>query len=328
MTEMGFAKKLRVEFGKVLFDGFFNGLARGTRLLPKANPARHGVEVLKDIPYGDSGRRRHLLDVYRPKYSEGPLPVVLYIHGGGFRILSKDTHWLMGIIFARRRFVLFNINYRLAPKHPFPEGLEDVCRAYRWVVDNASRYGGDLEKQFVVSGESAGANLSTALTVATCYRRPEPFARDAYDVGVVPHACVPACGMFQTSDGGRFGRMMDLPWYISDRTEEVSRAYLSRAGNLAPETMDLADPVCMFERGETPDRPLPWFFVPVGTRDPLVDDTRRLDEALRRLGAHSEARYYPGGVHAFHALVWREQALQCWRDTFDFLSRERRSRSS
>ena len=59
----------------------------------------------------------------------------------------------------------------------------------------------------------------------------------------------------------------------------------------------------------------------MGTRDPLLDDTRRLGAALDRLGVPYEVRYYPGEIHAFHALVWRPQARAFWRDTFAFLDR-------
>jgi acetyl esterase len=68
------------------------------------------------------------------------------------------------------------------------------------------------------------------------------------------------------------------------------------------------------------ERELPPFFVPCGGADPLVDDTRRLEAALRSRGVLHEARYYPGEVHAFHALWWREQAKQCWTDTLAFIA--------
>ena len=61
------------------------------------------------------------------------------MHGGAFQSLSKDTHWLMGLAFARRGYVVFSINYRLAPKHRFPAGLQDACTAARWVHENAAR---------------------------------------------------------------------------------------------------------------------------------------------------------------------------------------------
>ena len=72
---------------------------------------------------------------------------------------------------------------------------------------------------------------------------------------------------------------------------------------------------------DTFERPLPPFFAPVGTRDPLLDDTRRLEKALGALGVPCEARYYPGGIHAFHAMVWDPAARRCWRDALAFLDR-------
>ena len=114
-------------------EAFFTTASRLGRLHPKAKPERHGVELIENIPYIDDGNDAHLLDVYRPKERSGPCPVLVYVHGGAFSILSKDTHWLMALAFARRGFVVFNINYRLAPKHPFPAAIEDACRAGAWI---------------------------------------------------------------------------------------------------------------------------------------------------------------------------------------------------
>ena len=80
----------------------------------------------------------------------------------------------------------------------------------------------------------------------------------------------------------------------------------------------LADPLCLVE-SVAPSRPPPPFFLPVGTWDPLLDDSRRMAAALTRRGAVAEARYYPREVHAFHAFVWRPQARRCWQDMFGFL---------
>src|SRR3954470_8057646 len=145
--------------GGAVVDGFFNGLTRVARLHPQAKPERHAVEHLRDIRYFDGTMREHLLDVYRPvhptsgihagtppafrRFRGPPWPTLFYIHGGGFRILSKDTHWVMGLGFARRGFAVFNVGYRLAPKHRYPSAIEDVCRAFTWAVANAERYGAD-----------------------------------------------------------------------------------------------------------------------------------------------------------------------------------------
>lgn len=308
---------LRARLGRALTDCAWNVLARGSRLLPMARPERHGVTCLRDVPYKDSGAHHHLLDVYRPDHGPGPFPVVLYVHGGGFRILSKDTHWVMALAFARRGYLVFTINYRLAPQHRYPAALEDAAEALLWVAKNAASYGGDPGR-LVLAGESAGANLVTSLALATSYARPEPFARALFDADVRPRAVIPACGLFQVTDPERFARRKKLPVFIHDRILEVSRSYLP-VGPAPDGHLDLADPLVLLERGLSPDRPLPPFFAGVGTRDPLLDDTRRLHAALTRLGARSEARYYPGEVHAFQAMAFRESARAYWREVYSFL---------
>lgn len=299
-------------------EGFFWGLSQAGRFHPLARPERHGVEVIRDVAYLGTGFAEHRLDVYRPAEATGPLPVCLYVHGGGFRILSKDSHWIMGLLFARRGYVVFNVNYRLAPRYPFPHAVEDVCSAYQWVLDNAASYGGDLDR-LVFAGESAGGNLVTALTVALCYDRPERYTQKIRERAVLPKAVVPACPLLEVSNPQRFRQLMKLSRFVEDRIVEVSEAYLPSA--IGVRERDLADPLCLFERGDRPDRPLPPIFAPCGTADPLHDDVRRLGIAMERLGAQCEVRFYDREHHAFHALVFRANARQCWRDTFAFLER-------
>lgn len=310
--------QLRRRVGAFLVDNGFRGLSRLGKLFPSSRPERHRVRVIEDVAYAPSGSRDHLLDIYRPE-GPGPHPVLLYIHGGGFRILSKDSHWLMGLAFARRGYLVFNINYRLAPRFPYPAAIEDCCRAFTWVLEHAAEYGGDLQR-LAFAGESAGGNLVTALALACCYERPEPWAREVFARGVVPKAVVAACGLLQVSDierlhRRRLERNRPLPRWLRDRLEETAVAYLGARTS----EYGLADPLVLLESAEPPARPLPPFFAPVGTKDPLLDDTRRLARALDARGVHCRAVYYPGELHAFHALFWRPNAKQCWRETFSFL---------
>lgn len=300
-----------------------HGLARLGALHPRAKAAHEGIEVLRDIPYRGGGDPAHTLDVYRPEApADGPRPAVLYVHGGGFRICSKETHWAMALAFARRGHVVFNINYRLAPAHPYPAAIEDTCAAALWVQEAALRYGADPSR-LVFAGESAGGNLVTSLAVVTSYPRPEPWARAVFDSGLRPRAVVAACAMLQVSDPGRFARRRSLPAWLADRIFETSRGYLGADvdGAADPESLLLADPLVLLERGLQPDRPLPPFFVPVGTKDPLIDDTRRLRDALEKLGATCDARFYSGGIHAFHAFLWQKLARACWKDQTEFLAK-------
>ncbi|HRI71997.1 MAG TPA: alpha/beta hydrolase, partial [Polyangium sp.] len=87
--------------------------------LPVAHPGFYGVDVERDVPYLNSANPAHRLDVYQPRDARRP-PAVMYVHGGAFSTLSKDTHRVMALNFAARGYVVFNINYRLAPQHRFP----------------------------------------------------------------------------------------------------------------------------------------------------------------------------------------------------------------
>jgi acetyl esterase len=309
-------ERLRQRAGAVVVDNFFRSASSIGRRAGRARFDRHGVEVLRDLPYLRTGRPDHTLDVYRPVERSGPLPVVLYVHGGGFRILSKDTHWIFGLVFARRGFVVLNVNYRLAPTYPFPAALEDVSDAWRWAIENAALFGGD-PNNIIVAGESAGANLVTSLTLASCYEHDAPFARAVHELGVVPRAVLAACGLFEVGNHDRF-RAFGHSFFTLDRIAEVGQAYRDPA--CCPEDwLPFCDPLVFLEGGPRPRRPLPPFFLPVGTWDPLLDDTRRMKRALDELGVRAHAPEYKRMPHAFHAFVISPTARRCWRDHFGFL---------
>ena len=315
-------RRRAVEHSKAaLSQGFFRSLAGAASLHPRAKPAAHGVDVLRDIAYQPNLGVDGLLDIYLPSSRPGPWPVVFYIHGGGFRMLSKDTHWIMGLNFARHGYMVVSINYRLAPNNPFPAAVQDTCAAWRWFSEHVEQYGGDPTR-VAVAGESAGGNLAAALITIMAQRRAEPWARETYDRGIVPRACLPFCGLLQVTDPGRVARRRPLSTLVNGTLHDTSAWYLDGADKSV--STDLADPLLVIERGGPFARPLPPFFAPVGTRDPLLDDTRRLQKALDALGVPCEARYYPGAIHAFHAFVWQSNAKRCWRDAYAFLDRSLR----
>ena len=307
---------LRKRAGGAAVNGLLRGLSAAGKLLPHVNLERDGVEVLRDVPYVAGADAARTLDVYRPQ-GRGPFPTVLYVHGGGFRILSKDTHWIMGAMLARAGYLVFNINYRLAPQHPYPAALEDSAAAFAFVAARGESFGADLSR-LAIAGESAGANLTCALTLCAVQERREDYAQRVYATGLVPRAVIPYCGILQVSEPERFmARRPDLSSFLNDRIQVVSKGYSPRPDVDVPR--DLLDPLLVFERAASLDRALPPFLIPVGTKDPLIDDSRRLHAAIEALGGRSSLRIHPGEVHAFHAFVWRQEAQRCWDDTYSFL---------
>ena len=302
-----------------LADGLFSaGFALG-RLHPDSRPARHGVERIRGVPYGLLPEQ--LLDVWRPVEREGPLPAVLYVHGGAFQNLSRDTHWLHALAWARQGLVVFNIDYRLAPKHRFPAGLQDVCAAALWVQQNAAEWGGDAER-LALGGDSAGGNLVAALSVAACWERPEAWAREVYDAALGLRAVSAAYGVFQVTDSARYARERRIPWIVQQRILDVEDADLP----LDDSPIGLVDPLLVVEADAPPDRPLPPFFLAAGEDDPVYADTPRMAAALARHGGACVTRSYPGEGHGFDAVVWRPAAKECWRERYAFLeTRLRRS---
>ena len=127
------ARGLRRRAGSAALDTFFYGATYAARLHPAAQAERWGVRRERDIPYAGDGDPDHLLDIYTPP-GRGPWPVVMYLHGGGFRILNKESHRAMALMFARRGFLVFNANYRLAPRHRYPAAHTDAAAALAWVT--------------------------------------------------------------------------------------------------------------------------------------------------------------------------------------------------
>ena len=118
-----------------------------------------GVIIQRDIPYGSD--RLQKLDVFMPEGAKGKqLPVLLFVHGGGFTRGDKHgafypdniTLWA-----AKNGMVGVNIDYRLAPKDPWPAGVKDLASAIAWVKAHIARYGGNPNR-IVLFGHSAGAN--------------------------------------------------------------------------------------------------------------------------------------------------------------------------
>ncbi len=286
--------------------------------LPVAHPGLYGVDVEYDVAYRDTGSRAHKLDVYRPSGAGRP-PAIMYVHGGAFSTLSKDTHRVMALNLAARGYVVFNINYRLGPTHGYPAPLEDAAAALGWVETNAARYGADPTR-IVLAGESAGANLVTALATIAIEPRPEPFARTIFDRNPPIRAVLAIYGLLDLHDIHRFTTHPRLKPWLKAMIVDAGTAYVGRPIRERALDAPLASPLRILAAAPSDlARTPPPFFAAAGTADPLLDDSRRLLAAVEGRGGLCRLEIFPGEIHGFNALVWRKAALDKWRAVSEFL---------
>ena len=296
----------------------------GYGVLPWVVQSWRRVQIERNVPYRSTGKRSHLLDIYRRRDAVGMLPTILYIHGGAFSMMSKDTHRIMAYLLAAQGYQVFNINYRLGPVHTYPKPLKDGMSALEWVLDNGPKYGTDVSRLAII-GESAGANLTAALAYCATHPRPEPFAQSVFERDVKLTCVAPLYGLLDLHDVHRFWRDPEknrrMASWIKGEIRGTAYSYLGHRVNRALQ-FPLASPLRLLERPPvTGSRPLPPFFTTVGTADPLLGDTIRLGDALQRRGTDCELHVFRGEIHAFNVMLWRAAARAQWGALFDFLER-------
>ncbi|WP_395739769.1 alpha/beta hydrolase fold domain-containing protein [Prosthecobacter sp.] len=132
----------------------------------KAPSAPVGFKALRDLDYVGAGDQRQMLDLYLPEgRSEKPLPLVVYIHGGGWQAGSKDDATVLtGLIQGSPAYAGASINYRLTSQAQWPAQIHDCKAAIRWLRAHAQEYNLDPEK-ISVFGISAGGHLVSMLGV-------------------------------------------------------------------------------------------------------------------------------------------------------------------
>lgn len=244
-----------------------------------------------EVP-GAAGSMRGRL--YRP--AGGRLPVVVFIHGGGWTFGSVDTHdaELRALACASRAAVL-GFDYRLAPEHPFPAPLDDVLAALAWV--DAGGLGPDVDAtRLTVAGDSAGANLALAALIARRRAGVQSAAAAALFYGC--YAPDFNTESHRRLGDGRFGISSErMRWYWSN--------FL---GGGQADAASLATPLCCDLAG------LPPVYLAAAGLDPLLDDTLALSRRLSAAGVDHRLDFVPGVIHGFLRM---RRELPVARRTFD-----------
>jgi len=195
--------------------------------------------------------------IYTPEKSaaekDGPFPVLVYIHGGGWVICDLDTHDNICRAISRRSgAVVVSVDYRLAPEHKYPAALEDCLSAVQWVAVNAAALGADPSR-IAVGGDSAGANMATVVAVQ-CRDAGGPAL--GLQILIYP---VTDCTMSSTPSSREFAEdhfltASSMQWFMDTyfanfedrRTPQASPAFIKDLSGLPPALVITAecDPLC------------------------------------------------------------------------------------
>jgi acetyl esterase/lipase len=256
--------------------------------------------VTPNITYATASGVECKLDVYRPAGSVSPVPIVIFIHGGGWVVGSKESAVLHVVPYLEMGFAVVNVEYRLAKVALAPAAVEDVRRALRWVWVNAKTYAFDTTK-IIVTGGSAGGHLALMCGMLS------PSAGFDQTTGWDPAAVTPKVAAIVNWYGiTDVADLLDGPNY-----QQYAAAWL---GSL-PNRTELAKAVSPLTYVR---KDIPPVFTVHGDADPLVpyQHAVRLHEGLKKAGVKNEFVTIPGGRHGGFS---RDQTIMIHRRIRTFL---------
>lgn len=220
---------------------------------------------------------------YRPQGSaaHAVLPVLVYLHGGGWTIGDLDTHDVLCRQLSNQSgCAIFSVDYRMGPENKFPAAVDDCMTATRWVADNAATLNVDAAR-LAVGGDSAGGNLATVVAL---------LARDSggpairFQLLIYPATEAAATmASHQTNGVGYLLTTRVMKWFMNHYVRTPQDMADWRASPLFAPSLKGLPPALVMTAGF----------------DPLLDEGRAYAERLKAEGVSTEYRCYEGQVHGF-----------------------------
>lgn len=271
------------------------------RLLMPLMPTPRNPEVLVEnvhIP-GKDDRTRIRLRVYRRRSVAPPTPVLVWLHGGGYVMGRPELDEVRCTQYVRELgIIVVSVDYRCAPRHPFPAGLEDSYSALKWVQAHSQELGADPER-IAVGGESAGGGLAASL-VQLAHDRQE--VKPVFQLLVYPMLDDRTVLRTDADDGG------SVAW--NQRSNRFGwESYLGKKCG-AGDTPEYAVPA---RREGLSGLPPAW--IGVGTVDLFHDEDMAYAQRLREYGVKCEIYVVPGAFHGFDRFAPRAPVVQGFRES-------------
>ena len=223
----------------------------------------------------------HVIEPKQVQDSVKPLPCLVFFHGGGFMLRASGGHYKLAKEYAYKLpCKVIYVDYRLAPKHPFPVPVEDCFATYSWTLFHAERLGIDKNNIFL-GGDSAGGNLAAAVALMARDRKyPEPK-------GVLLVYPVTDRRMNTAS----MQNFTDTPVWDAKLNRTMWQCYL---GEEEPQPAEYASPAEAKDVSKFPPT-----YVEVAEFDCLHDEGVAFSEKLKRAGVATELHEIKGGCHGY-----------------------------
>ncbi|MFA5816713.1 MAG: alpha/beta hydrolase [Bacteroidales bacterium] len=235
-------------------------------LINKTPEVPKDIEEIKNIEYKNINGKSLQLDIYKPKNIDKTAPLLVFIHGGGWRSGQRSDYLVYLVAFAKKGYITATVSYRLLKDGPYPACAEDITDAVRWFYNNGENYGYDPDRIALIGG-SAGAHL--ALLAAYGWKKPGAN-NNSTDIPDNSH---------------RIKAVVDIYGPV-DLTTEYARnqitvtSFIAHSFEEAPELFREASPIYYLDKNDPPTMILH------GTSDDLVPISQSdlLKERLDSLG--------------------------------------------
>jgi acetyl esterase/lipase len=251
-------------------------------------PLPDSVQAMRDVEYARVGDRTLLLDLYIPQDSDKPLPLIVWIHGGGWRSGNKDR--CTALPMARRGFAVASISYRLSGEAIFPAQIEDCKAAIRWLRANAQKLN-VAAGQIGVWGSSAGGHLVALLGTSGDVADLEGEIGNHLDQSSRVQA---VCDFFGPTDFLQMdAHMLPDTRLVHDSPESPESLLVGGPIQDHPDKVARANPITYISDDDPP------FLIMHGDKDPLVPlhQSQLLHEALQKAGVPSRLHVVQGAGH-------------------------------
>lgn len=291
-------------------------LRYGTKIYWRLRLAKNRIKtdvplsVTRNISYYKRLRKSYKLDIYKPKNATSPLPVIVFVHGGGWIMGSKFERRDIARELAAQGFVVVIFNYRLSPEHRFPAGVIDGLRAMEWTKNHIAAYGGDAQN-ITLAGDSSGAHIAAVMAAAAVHKKLRHGLGVNFDVTVRAQKLVLYYGVYNIRTGQQVRRKYFRTY---------AKAYLGTTDYAHYKLLDFVSPV-EHVKGYPPT------LLIASEADPLGPQSLEMAQMIAQSGNRArllwlEKSDYPDAKHGFIADAATPHARKAFAAVCEFL-RER-----